>query len=821
MLKKGQILPERAKHRVSTYHTEHWVSVLLLLIGFAQMLTSLNVKSAAYDEPAHVFRGCLVWRYKSYAGRPVHWLTGLSCLLAPELPVFDEPPLAQVTYRNTFFETLDFPLDTLLFPARVLSIHLTLLLGAVLYRWGKDMTQGKGGLLALAMFIYDPNMLAHGRLVSTDIPPTLLFTLCLYLYHRALTIWKGPHSEPSTVHIRWSKGILYFLGAFIALWLALLSKPTAPVLLPLLGLMTLLCLDYKRGWRAWLPQLGMVIFLSVIGTGLYGLLTGAPLWKEGMSIWAVFEPLPRRLAAALRRLLRAPQDSRGWPTYMLGQRSFKGWHLYFPLLFLVKTPLPLILTYPLGMITLTHKRKWRLLVAFSLPLWMLLAYTQLAINIGYRHMLPAVPLVILASTYGMAQASRRKHGGGRYNRWIVGALLLWIGWGSLRTYPDYLAYFNEIARGPEHGINFFTDSNLDWGQDLKKLHMWMEEHNVDWVYLSYFGDVDPATYGIKYLKMESHFGHIYLNDFTPMAPPPGVYAISATHLTGQYLWENPSIFSWFRQQKPVAQIGHAIWVYVVSPDPDPPRWAAICTSPSPEPVYILEGQYPLDYVEALRKGIGEDKPLERLIHFDCRRGWPLAHEDDGTGWLLVPSLDGDTPMALPPVGQRTLAYRQKNYHGVLLYEVFRWWSPISSTVKTNFEEPVPLVSAGNLVRLEDAHISTQSATPGETVIMSLIWRVLASPQQPVSFMAHVQHSSGQTVAVDDGNAIPPIYWQPGDRLLQVHHLPLPPDAPAGPYTLITGVYTVPEIEHLPLISAEGDPLGETISVAEISVHASR
>ena len=792
-------------------HIDRWGSVLMLWICFAQMITSMSVKSAVYDEPAHLFRGCLVWRYQSYTGRPIHWLTGIPCLLAPELPEFDEPPRARVQYRNAFFDRLGFSLDLLLFSSRVLSIHLTILLGALLYRWGKMLIPRMGGVLTLAMFTYEPNLLAHGRLVTTDIAPTLLFTLCFYLYIRALNVLGSTYRKLSD-HNQWHKVVLYFGGAAIALWLALLSKPTASVLLPLLGLITLSWIEYRKGWRHWLPQLGLFFTLSIMGIGLYGLLSGVSVGEDG--IIAIFEPLILRVAAALRRLLQPPQDARGWPAYMLGQRSFQGWRHYFLILFLVKTPLPLIISYPIGMVSLIRERKWQLLIACSLPLWMFFAYTQLAVNIGYRHMLPAVPLVILAGAYGLLNISS-----GRYRfltrPWLVGFFLLWIGWGSLRIYPDYLAYFNEVAGGPAHGIDFFSDSNLDWGQDLKKLHRWIKVHDIEWVYLSYFGSVEPAMYGINYRKIETDLGRRYLNNFTPIAPPPGIYAISATHLTGQYLWRNPSVFSWFKQQTPVAKIGYSIWVFVVPPDPDPPRWAAACSLPSSDPMYILEDQKPLNYINDLHRGIGKDAPIDRLIRFDCSRGWPLVPSESETGWLLVPSLDGETSIAMPPVGDYTLAYRQKNYQGDLLYEVFRWHIP---SVVVTIEDPTTSVSAEGTVRLVSTQIATEKVAPGEMVVAHLVWQVMKAPQYPISFMAHLQHTpTGQTVAVDDGNAIPLSYWQPGDSLLQVHHLSLPSDAPTGHYVFVVGVYTIPEIELLPLSTSEGDLLGETAIVAEIIV----
>ena len=74
---------------------------------------------------------------------------------------------------------------------------------------------------------------------------------------------------------------------------------------------------------------------------------------------------------------------------------------------------------------------------------------------------------------------------------------LWYGAGTLRVHPHHLAYFNEIAGGPANGWRLLVDSNLDWGQDLKRLARWMRTNDVPRLKLSYFGSADPAYYGIE------------------------------------------------------------------------------------------------------------------------------------------------------------------------------------------------------------------------------------------------------------------------------------------------------------------------------------
>ena len=50
---------------------------------------------------------------------------------------------------------------------------------------------------------------------------------------------------------------------------------------------------------------------------------------------------------------------------------------------------------------------------------------------------------------------------------------------TLRAFPHELAYFNELAGGPQHGEKHLLGSNLDWGQDLLLVRSWMQSQNVN------------------------------------------------------------------------------------------------------------------------------------------------------------------------------------------------------------------------------------------------------------------------------------------------------------------------------------------------------
>ena len=143
-------------------------------------------------------------------------------------------------------------------------------------------------------------------------------------------------------------------------------------------------------------------------------------------------------------------------------------------------------------------------------------------------------------------------------RAILVGLVIWHAVGSLRIYPDYLAYFNEAAGGPQNGFRHLADSNLDWGQDLKALKTYQDDHELGTIQLSYFGTASPRKYGIKNRPLPSF-------PFHQDAPLPkrwrGTFAISATNLVGLNLKDD--YYERFRSMEPAAVIGHSIFIYHV------------------------------------------------------------------------------------------------------------------------------------------------------------------------------------------------------------------------------------------------------------------
>jgi hypothetical protein len=140
----------------------------------------------------------------------------------------------------------------------------------------------------------------------------------------------------------------------------------------------------------------------------------------------------------------------------------------------------------------------------------------------------------------------------------VGVLCLWHISSSVRVYPDYLAYFNGLIGGPNKGIYYLDDSNIDWGQDLKQLKEYTEQNNIGPIKIHCFNSAQPEDYGIKYQKVKPQ---------EIMIPQKGYYyAISVHILQRKDLYrsrrgEKTLRYDWLKKYQPVHNIGHSIYIY--------------------------------------------------------------------------------------------------------------------------------------------------------------------------------------------------------------------------------------------------------------------
>jgi hypothetical protein len=641
------------------------------------------------------------------------------------------------------------PLDRLVFAARLPIALLALLLGAVASRWAREWFGSLGAILTLLLLTFDPNLIAHAGVAATDLGTAFFVLLALYTFQRFLR--------------RSSVG--WGAAAGVTLGLALSAKLSTALLFPVQGLLVLvygLSNDTGRTDR-WRPLFRLVVsYVGIVGLAalvlwaLYGFQIGL-VPELGMTL-----PAPAHAVPWLRLQEHMQQ---GHAAFLMGEVSHEGWWYYFPVALVLKTPLPILLAwvFSFAALILGRRRRWPEELALLLfpALYFGFSLTS-SLNIGYRHLLPILPL--LAISVGRLNSAlptkvadltvlKRSALGG----WVGLGLGLWLIVGTLSVYPQYLAYFNEVADGPDGGYRFLVDSNTDWGQALKALARHQEEHGIDRVRLSMFTFLDPAIYGVRYEPLTPMHGDTPAVFPSRFNPPPGVYVISTTTLQGIPL-ADPEMFDWFRHRGPDARIAHVMHLYRVVASPEPGRWVAQCFDPvAPLPPDVIN------------EGFGRQDL--RRAYFDCNQSWLLPDGGATPGWyaLAQQAADQDDGFIGEQLSAHDLVFEQRRPGALPPFKVFEATAP----------SIMPALPSANSVQVGDLDFLGHTPVQRQdepTVEIWTYWRVRARPDRPLSLMLHLTGSDGSPL-VADGLGVPVDNWQVGDLFLQRHLFLLPAEAP--------------------------------------------
>ena len=591
-----QVSPQQRKTTGTLDRVPDWGILLAFCALFCfEVIWTIHQKSATFDEPINLTSGYLSLKagndrlipgclplVKLLGAFPLLWVNNLALPQAPRGEGGDQ--YLQYLYASLFLYKLN-DADRLLFLGRTAVLTLSLLLGVFMFFWTKQLFGRSGAAFALLLYSFEPNVLAHSGLITSDIATSCFMFLTIYGWHQ------------SAQGITWRRGI--FTG--LALGLAMLTKFTTLVLCPILVFLGAVLALSERALHLRLKGIPSValntrrkklvaVALLLLSQGLlaYAVIWAAYGFRYTSSISPVASyPLPWESLLAGSHFLRALFDwartaqvlpeaylyglthmmdlSGKFTSFLMGEVRSGGWWYYFLVTFLIKTPIPLLMIVAWSVAV--QRAFWaedpvRSVFVAAPPLIYFISISASGWNIGHRHLLPVHPFLFVFVSALIPWVSRHA----KVAKSGIAALACWYVFCSAWISPHYLAYFNELAGGPDRGGRYLVDSNLDMGQDLKGLKRYMDEHGIRRVWLAYFGQASPDYYKISYDYLPSY------SIFDPQNVDPGVFqferlpplrgtvAISATLLHGAYM-PKKGYFEFYRQQKPVAKIGYSIFVY--------------------------------------------------------------------------------------------------------------------------------------------------------------------------------------------------------------------------------------------------------------------
>ena len=314
--------------------------------------------------------------------------------------------------------------------------------------------------------------------------------------------------------------------------------------------------------------------------------------------------LPEGPAAWWRALeLQRRHVEVGHATWMLGKQSMQCWVGFFPLAWLVKTPIALLLATGAGVLLVASRirRMPEVTVAVLATPVVLLAVGMVAgICNGVRQLLPATPFLAVAGGAALATLARNLAG-----KVAAAGLLAWMAAALLLVHPDAITYSNEAAGGPPRTWRLLTDSNVDWGQSLPQLAAILGKVPVRRLWLDYMGTAFPPAHGVdRYRKIQDWRFRAGAVIPAPRldGPDPGgreLLAVSATCLVDAYVSE-PDLHAWLRDRTPWRWAGNAIAIYDITGDAEAHRQLARMAERMRDPLTAAEASARAREIEGAR-----------------------------------------------------------------------------------------------------------------------------------------------------------------------------------------------------------------------------
>ena len=591
----------------------------ILGIMFILMFFSAWNESATFDEVAHIPAGYSYLTQQDYRINPEHPplvkdisavpLLFLNLNFKTDTPVWTELINGrQWDMGKIFLYESDNDPDKIIRFSRFPIMILAIIFGWLIFKWASKYYGNKVGLLTLFFYAMSPTIIAHSRYVTTDIGAAFGIFLAL----------------TSFINFLCNQNKKNLILAGIAFGICQLIKFSAIILIPtyfVLAILWVILENYsesKKIIRESFKIIGKLIILGVIS-----ILVVWPNYQ--FHVWNY--PVERQISD-IRHILSSDKAkvygdiaakiselplmqglgeyvfgvfmvirraATGNSAYFMGEVSASAWPSYFPVLYATKENIGFhILTliaiiFSIKNIIDSEEKKLKAVAEWMkdnfaitasivfISIYLLQAITG-NLNIGIRHILPALPFIYFLVARQIIRWIRNTDieqprnvsewisyiyhkfikSLERYVILITTILLIFLT--TIFAFPYYLSYYNIFGGNTENGYKIATDSNYDWGQDLKRLKDWVQKNKIEKIKLDYFGGGRPEYY------LGEKFEPWWSSKDTP--PENSWLAVSINQLQGAqakqikgFYIKPEDTYSWLKNKEPVARAGTSIFIY--------------------------------------------------------------------------------------------------------------------------------------------------------------------------------------------------------------------------------------------------------------------
>ncbi|HKR00657.1 MAG TPA: glycosyltransferase family 39 protein [Pyrinomonadaceae bacterium] len=564
--------------RAALAHKAELAALCLLFLMAANLFTVIRRKTITNDET--VLIPAAYYHLVTDDFQLVHEHPPLCKLLAGVPLLFVQPNearpevIAKATnsserdwaYQQSFWNDNLGLFHRISFWARIPAILLTLALGWLVFQFARELFGARAALLALSLFVLEPTLLAHGRVVQTDVPAAFGYLLVFYtLYH---------YVQRRTLR----RALLVGAAAGLSLLAKFSMLIVAPVLLAVFLTFFLRAPRDGESRTAFLAHASLAVLASLLVINAVYFFHSRPLTTDDVRwVWASFPEHPRLVWASvswLRHLM--PTDfilgiywqlwhsKEGHSASLLGMYSAHGWWYYFPVAFALKTTLPFLLLSVSSLVWSCYRllaRRERLFLVLLVPIALYTAFVMMStINIGVRYFLPAVPFLCILAGALLDRLLKLA----RARTLALGCALLLISWvavEAVRAYPHHMSYMNQLASPRPHWY-YLSDSNVEWGDDVGELTEYLRARGETRVTAALLGGYATVGYnGVAYLDA------LALPD--PTRVETRYVAIGASFLNGSTVpgranlseEQRVNFFDAYRRLTPEAVFGGSIYLF--------------------------------------------------------------------------------------------------------------------------------------------------------------------------------------------------------------------------------------------------------------------
>jgi Dolichyl-phosphate-mannose-protein mannosyltransferase len=563
----------------------------LILVMWLQLMFSVRRESLSWDEGDHTFAGYMSWKAHDFGWNPEHppLVKAVATLPILGMPLYVPPSQNRSFKVETVLDGAEFNAKNMsqgiLFRMRMAASVFAVLLALLIFLATREMFGMAAAFIALALLAFDPNLLAHGAFVTTDTAVSCFIFATVYAFYRYVKRPTGRRLAVTCIAAGFALGskhtgllalfMIGILGLCEVFWpqresesdrgLDAATKPPPAmtfgkmaVALAIVTVAAVIILWSFYGFRYSARPAGLTIDPPLAVTAAH---VSNPVLASTLLTFAKFRLLPESYLYGIADISSVNDF---YTAFLFGRIYPHGAHWYFLAVLAIKSTLPflILLVCAIALVSKGRLRGRREILFLTIPsVFYLLVAMASHMNIGVRHILPmyAFLYVLTAGAAAILWRSSRVWAG------VICALLAWQAVGTMRLYPDYMAYGNEAWGGPNAVHKYLSDSNTDWAQQLIAVKKYLDDRGIKDCWFVYFanGAVDATSYGIPCKMLPTVESLWWLN--LPLDAPPtikGTVLVSAGDVSGFEFGPAPlNPYEQFKSIEPKDVIGHGVNVY--------------------------------------------------------------------------------------------------------------------------------------------------------------------------------------------------------------------------------------------------------------------